>query len=94
MQALLKLVSHEASGKSVSLAKEFDLVLEENGASKSFSLYAERRFSKLGYTAGAILNCVEYFNIILDQTHLDNTLVKACKIYLQCEYGLSEQVIL
>lgn len=56
MKVLLKLVSHEESAKPTSLAKEFDIQLEKDGVNKSFSLYKERRFTKLGYTAGAIVN--------------------------------------
>ena len=53
MKALLKLVSHQESAKPTSLAIEFDLQLEKDGVCKSLSLYKERRFSKMGYTAGA-----------------------------------------
>lgn len=38
MTALLKLVSNEQSAKPTSLAKEFDLILEEDGIAKKFSL--------------------------------------------------------
>ena len=37
--AILKLVSHGGDGKSTSLAEQFDLLLEESGVHKSFSLY-------------------------------------------------------
>ena len=37
--AILKLVSHGGDGKSTSLAEQFDLILEESGVYKSFSLY-------------------------------------------------------
>ena len=53
--ALLKLVSKEADGKSVSLADEFDMILEESGVHKSFSLYKENLFTRLGYQAGPLL---------------------------------------
>ena len=64
--ALLKLVSREADGKSVSLADEFDMILEESGVHKSFSLYKEKRFKRLGYQSGAIIDCLPYFKKLLD----------------------------
>ena len=78
MKALLKLVSHEESAKPTSLAKEFDIQLEKDGISKSFSLYKERRFTKLGYTAGAIVECIPQFQKILDQIANTNMLTEAC----------------
>ena len=58
MEALLKLVSPGADGKTTSLAPLFDLKLEEDGMYKSFCLYKEKRFTRLGYQAGAILDCL------------------------------------
>ena len=86
IKALLKLVSHEESAKPTSLSKEFDLQLEKDGVSKSFSLYKERRFTKLGYTAGGIVQCIPQFQKILDQTINTNMLTEACKLYLESEY--------
>ena len=43
--------------------KEFDLELEKTGQAKSFSLYKERRFTKLGYTAEAIVECLPIFRV-------------------------------
>ena len=45
MKAMLKLVANEESAKPTSLAKEFEVQLEEDGVSKSLSLYKERRFT-------------------------------------------------
>ena len=86
MKALLKLVSHEDSAKPTSLAKEFDIQLEKDGVSKSFSLYKERRFTKLGYTAGALVECLPQFKKILEQTPKTNMLTEACKLYLESDY--------
>lgn len=84
--ALLKLVAREESGKPTSLAKEFDLALEEAGLSKSMSLYKERRFTKLGYSAGSIVDCLDIFRKILSETPLNNMLVQACRLYVENEY--------
>ena len=86
MIAFLKLISNEESAKPTSLAKDFDLILEEEKVVKSFSLYKERRFSKLGYTAGALVDCIPLFQKLLEATHHNNMLVQACKLYLECEY--------
>lgn len=87
--ALLKLVARDSDGLSVSLADEFDLILEEAGVHKSFSLYKEKRFTRLGYQAGAVVDCLQYFRKLLDQTHLNNLLVRACRIYLENDYIVS-----
>ena len=58
IKAMLKLVTNEDSGKPTSLAKSFDIQLEKDGITKSMSLYKEQQFTKLGYSAGAILDCV------------------------------------
>ena len=54
LKAILKLVSHESDGTNTSLANQFDIILESYGVHKSFSLYKERRFTRLGYQAGAV----------------------------------------
>ena len=86
LKAMLSLVSHEKSAKPTSLAEEFDLQLEEDGISKSVSLYKERRFTKLGYSAGAVFDCLDQYKKILDDTSCFNLLVQACKIYVENEY--------
>ena len=86
VKAMLKLVSHEESGKPTSMAKDFDRQLEEDGIAKSMSLYKERRFAKLGYSAGAILDCIQQYDFFLDKTTYNNLLVQACKLYTESEY--------
>ena len=86
LAALLKLVSHDGDGKTTSLAEQFDLILEETGVHRSFSLYKEKRFTRLGYQAGAVYDCIPYFKQLLAQTPLNNLLVCACKIYLENEF--------
>ena len=80
---------YEDSAKPTSLAKEFDIQLEKDRVSKSFSLYKERRFTKLGYTAGALVDCLPQFKKILEHTPKTNMLTEACKLYLECEYIIS-----
>ena len=77
MTALLKLVAHEQSKKPTSLVNDFELILEEDGISKKFSLYKERRFTKFEYTAKAIADCIPQFEKLLN-TSYNNMLVQAC----------------
>ena len=86
IKAMLKLVAHQESGKPTSLAKEFDLQLEKDGVYKSMCLYKERRFTKLGYSAAAILDCMTQYETILESTTHNNLLVQACRLYSQSEY--------
>ena len=73
-------------GKTVSLADEFDQILEENGVYKSFSLYKEKRFTRLCYQSGTVYECLPYFKQLLEDTHLNNLLIKACRIYLENDF--------
>ena len=86
MEALLNIVSTEGDGKTNSLGPLFDLKLEEDGVHKSFSLHKEKRFARLGYQAGAILDCQSYFRKVLDETPLNNLLVRSCRIYLEHDF--------
>ena len=86
IKAFLKLVAKEGDGKTTSLADTFDLILEEDNVHKSYSLYKERRFSKLGYSAGAIYDCLPQFQKLLERAHLNNLLVRACRLYLESDY--------
>ena len=86
LTALLKLVAHEADGKTVSLRDEFDSALEAAGEHKSLSLYKEKRFTKLGYLAGSVYDCLPYFRQILEETPLNNLLVCACRLYIENEF--------
>ena len=94
IQALLKLVTHDKSGNTVSLAEEFDQLLETEGLAKHMVLYHERRFTNLGYTAASILSALPQLRRVLDETHRNNLLVEACKLYIDCELFLSELHVL
>ena len=86
LEAFLKLVSKEGDGKTISLSNDFNLILEEAGVHKSFSLYKEKRFTHLAYQAGTIYDALPYFKILLDRTPLNNLLVGACRLYLECDF--------
>ena len=86
LEALLKLVAHEGDGKTISLADLFTLKLEETGVHKTFSLYKEKRFTRLGYQTGAMYDCIPYFRQILNDTALNNLLIRACRLYVENDF--------
>ena len=90
IQAILKLVRYEKSGNSSSLAKEFDVIIEREGAVKHMSLYHERRFTKLGYSAASILQAFPLLQSLLEKTWKSCLLAQTCEIYLDCELFLTE----
>ena len=81
-----KIITPSQFGFMVRLAEQFTLILEKAGVYKSFSLYKERRFTRLGYQAGAVYDCIPYIKQLLDVTPLNNLLVRACKIYLENDF--------
>ena len=56
--AITKLITHEKSGNTVTLAEEFDRMLKQEGLTKCISFYKERWFTKLGYSAASILQAL------------------------------------
>jgi len=54
------------------------------------SLYHQRRFAKLGYSAASILSALPLLQMLLDETEKNNLLVQSCRMYLQCEFFLTE----
>ena len=65
------------------MREQFDCVLEEDGVHKSLSLYKEKRFTNLGYLAGAVYDCLPYFRKLLRETPLNNLLIRSCKLYIE-----------
>ena len=92
--AILKLGTHEKSGATSSLAEGFDRIIEREGKVKYITLYHERRFTKLGYSAASILQALPLLQNLLAETWKSNLLVEACKIYLECQFFLTELKLL
>ena len=88
--ALLKLVAYDKSANSCSLADEFDYIVERVGKIKHMSLYHQRRFAKLGYSAASILAALPLLQMLLNETEKDNLLVQACRLYIECDFFLTE----
>ena len=86
LEAVLKLVTHKGDGKIIYLTNRFTLKLEEAGVHKKCSLYKEKKFTRLGYQAGAAYDCILYFQQILNDTLLKNLLIRACRLYLENDF--------
>ena len=82
--AITKLMTHEKSGNTVTLAEEFDRKLEQEGLTRYICLYKERRFTKLGYSAASILQALPQIKKLLMETWKSNLLIKACKLCVNC----------
>ena len=54
-----------------------------------YSLYKERRFDKLGYTARALFDCIAQFQRSLEKTAKNNLLARACRLYLESDYVMA-----
>ena len=86
INALTKLISMDTSGKSSSLADEYDLLVEREGIKKCTMKYVERRFTNIGTTAASIRGNLDMYEKLLNETTRNNLLVRASKLYISCEY--------
>ena len=92
--ALLKLVTHDESANSTSIADEFDYIVEREGETKHMSLYHERHFTKFDYSAASFIHAHPSLEMLLAETSKTNLLVEACKLYLECEFFWTELQVL
>ena len=90
--AITKLISHEKSNNTVTHHQldEFDRMLEQEGLTKLISLYKERQFTKLGYSAASVLQALPQITKLLMETGKSNLLIEACKLYVNCELFITE----
>ena len=92
--ALLKLVTHDKSAVSTSLADEFYVLCELEGVVKHMTLYQERRFTKLGYASASLVHALPLLRRLIAETGRKNLLVKACTLYIECEIFETELRVL
>ena len=83
---ILNWISHHKSALPTNVADLFDKVCEEEGRTRTFSLYQQRRFAKLGYLAGAILDAMDLLVILLDRVPDQNLHVESVRIFVECEF--------
>ena len=50
------------------------------------SLYRERRFAKLGYVAGSILDAIPLLTILLNESPNQNLHTESVRIFLECDF--------
>ena len=53
-------------------------------------MYQERRFTKLGSFAAALLQALPLYEILLQDSPTENLLAQACRLYVQCEVFITE----
>ena len=71
--SILNLVSHEKSARSSNQADLFDFILPRENQVEHIAMYHERRFNKLDYSAGSIIQSLPYLRMLLiNETHLSN----------------------
>ena len=71
------------------LSDEFSLILEEDGLYKSYSLFKERGFVKLGYASETLFDCTPQFQKLLERTSKNKLLVKASRLYLESDFVIT-----
>ena len=62
------------------------MICEREGAVKHMSLYQERRFAKLGYVAGSILDTIPLLTILLNEAPSQNLHTDSVRIFLVGEF--------
>ena len=90
VNTLLKLVSHDASANPTNLATTFDHIIEREDQVKHMSLYKSRRFAYLGFCCASILDALPYLQMLLTETHLENLHTETAKLFIDCEFFLTE----
>ena len=90
IEALLSLITHDKSGKSISQADLFDHICEREQIHKRVFLYQQRRFAKLGKAALCILQAKYILQMLVNEVERPNQLVESCRIYLSSELFMTE----
>ena len=94
IKCLLNLVAHEKSASATNIADEFDNIVEREGKVKHLNLYHERRFCKLGYVCAALIDASPLLHMLLSETAQANLHIESSKLYLECEFFLTELSVL
>lgn len=78
IEAPLKLITHDNSVNSCSLADLFDFISERDGITERIFLYQQRRFAKLGKAARSVLQALDILQKVVDEAENFNQLTEAC----------------
>lgn len=84
LTALIKLCCND--GHKSSQYDIFDAILAEKSRTRKFTIFKERRFCQLGYSAAAVLYHLDDIKDLLKRTKSTNLLVRACKLYVENSY--------
>ena len=68
IKSIVNLFSHEKSASFTNQADLFDFILQKENQVKHISLYQERRFTKLAYTAASILDAMPYLQMLVNKS--------------------------
>lgn len=91
VEACTKLVVN--TGHKTSLYKQFLIICKVHETPKKVGSYKQRRFTKLGYCAGAIVHYMDEFKSLL-QKHHSNLHSQACKLYIETPFIVDAMVAL
>ena len=86
INTIMNWISHHKSSLPTNVAEEFDIVCQEEGRTRTYTLYQQRRFAKLGYVAGAILEAIDLLQILLDRIPDQNLHAETVRIFVQSEF--------
>lgn len=91
IEAISKLVIN--TGHKTALHREFLDICNENDVSRKIGIYKQRRFAKLGYSAGSIVHHLPELKRLLT-THHSNQHSQACQLYLSIPFVIDSMVAL
>ena len=91
---LLNLVTHEKSATATNIADKFDYIVERENQVKHIALYHERCFCKLGYICASMVGALPMLQMLLTGTAMSNLHIESSKLYLECEFFLTELSVL
>ena len=81
---------HDKSASSTNQADFVDFILQRENQVKHKSIYRDREFTKLGYSAASILSALPYLKVLLNETHLLNQHVEIARMFLDSKFFLTE----
>ena len=94
MKSILNLISHAKSASPTNISHLFDVICEREGATKHFSLYQERRFAKLGYMGGSILDSIPLLEMLLNECSTENLHTESVRMFINCEFFSTSLAVL
>ena len=89
-KSILNLISHDKSASSTNQADLFYFILQSENHVKHISLYHERRFTKLGYSAASIIDTLHQLRMLLNESHLTNQHIEIVRMFLDSEFFINE----